>query len=134
KRALLALLLAFGVLLWLAALLLFSRVAEDSDDFARLQFWILLVNSIGVTVLVVLIGMNLTRLLRDLRRHVPGSRLKLRMITLLIALAVTPLIVVYLFSVAFINRGIDNWFDVDVERGLSEALELSQTSFDIERR
>ena len=37
KRALYTLLLGFGLLLWLAALLLFSRVAEDSDDFARLQ-------------------------------------------------------------------------------------------------
>jgi nitrogen fixation/metabolism regulation signal transduction histidine kinase len=127
-------LLAMGVLLWLAALLLFSRVAEDSDDFARLQDWILLVNSIGVTVLTVLIGVNLTRLIRDLRRHVPGSRLKLRMITLLVTLAVTPLVIVYMFSVAFINRGIDNWFDVDVERGLDDALALSQTALDVQRR
>src|SRR5690606_32305063 len=52
RRALWALLLAFGVVLWLAALLLFARVAEDSDDFARLQNWILLVNSLGVALLV----------------------------------------------------------------------------------
>src|SRR5690606_11517358 len=134
RRALWALLLAFGVVLWLAALLLFARVAEDSDDFARLQNWILLVNSLGVALLVTLIAVNLTRLLRDLRRHVPGSRLKLRMITLLVALAVTPLVIVYLFSVAFINRGIDNWFDVDVERGLDDALTLSQTALDLQRR
>src|SRR5690606_28954962 len=134
KRAVYTLLLAFGLLLWLAALLLFSRVAEDSDDFARLQVWILIVNSIGVAVLVTLIGVHLTRLLRELRRHVPGSRLKLRMITLLVSLAVTPLVIVYLFSVAFINRGIDNWFDVDVEQGLDDALALSQTALDVQRR
>ena len=134
KRAALVVLFAFGVLLWLAALLLFSRVAENSDDFARLQNWILLINSLGVSVLVVLIAVNLTRLIRDLRRHVPGSRLKLRMITLLVALAVTPLVVVYAFSVAFINRGIDNWFSVDVERGLNDALTLSQTAFDVQKR
>src|SRR5690606_6835725 len=134
RRALWALLLAFGVVLWLAALLLFARVAEDSDDFARLQNWILLVNSLGVALLIALIAVNLTRLLRDLRRHVPGSRLKLRMITLLVALAVTPLVIVYLFSVAFINRGIDNWFDVDVQRGLDDALTLSQIALDVEQR
>lgn len=133
KRALIVVLLAFGVLLWLTALLLFSRVAEDSDDFARLQNWILLVNSVGVAVLITLIAVNITRLVRQLRRHVPGSRLKLRMITLLVALAVTPLVIVYFFSVAFINRGIDNWFNVDVERGLDDALTLSQTTFDAQR-
>src|SRR5690606_39157048 len=134
KRAVYTLLLAFGVLLWLAALLLFSRVAEDSDDFARLQLWILIVNSIGVAVLVTLIGMNLTRLIKDLRRHVPGSRLKLRMITLLVSLAATPLVIVYLFSVQFVNRGIDNWFDVDVKRGLEDALALSQIALDFEKQ
>ena len=134
KRALYTVLLVFGVLLWLAALLLFSRVAEDSDDFARLKDWILIVNSAGLLVLVVLIGVHLRRLLRDLRRHVPGSRLKLRMITLLVTLAVTPLVIVYLFSVAFINLGIDNWFDVDVQRGLEDALTLSQTALEVEKR
>jgi PAS domain S-box-containing protein len=134
RRALFALLLALGVLLWLAALLLFTRIAENSDDFARLQNWILLINSLGVAVLVVLIGVNLVGLIRDLRHHVPGSRLKLRMITLLVALAVTPLVVVYVFSVAFINRGIDNWFSVDVERGLDNALTLSQTALDLQKR
>ncbi|HEU4618102.1 MAG TPA: ATP-binding protein [Gammaproteobacteria bacterium] len=134
KRALVWLLLSLGVLLWLAALLLFTRIAENSDDFARLQNWILLVNSIGVAVLVVAIAVNLVRLIRELRRHVPGARLKLRMITLLVALAVTPLVVVYFFSVAFINRGIDNWFSVDVEQGLDNALTLSQTALDLQKR
>ncbi len=134
KRALIALALLFGVLLWLAALLLFTRVAENSDDFARLQDWILLVNSIGIAVLIFLIGVNLVRLIRELRRHEPGSRLKLRMITLLVALAVTPLVVVYLFSVGFINKGIDNWFSVDVEQGLDNALTLSQTALDLQKR
>src|SRR5690606_5232269 len=134
KRDLYTVLLALGVLLWLAALLLFSRVAEDSDDFARLEIWILIVNSIGLAVLLVLIGVNLTHLIRDLRRHVPGSRLKLRMITLLVALAVTPLLIVYMFSVAFINRGIDNWFDVDLQRGLDDAITLSQSALEVETR
>ncbi|MBN1237919.1 MAG: HAMP domain-containing protein [Gammaproteobacteria bacterium] len=134
KKAFLTLVLVAGALLWLAALLLFSRVAENSDDFARWQNWVLLINSIGITALIVLISVNLTRLIRDLRRHVPGSRLKLRMITLLVALAVTPLLVVYVFSVAFINRGIDSWFSVDAEQGLENALTLSQTALDVQKR
>jgi nitrogen fixation/metabolism regulation signal transduction histidine kinase len=134
RRVLVILLLLLGVLLWLAALLLFTRIAENSDDFARLQNWILLVNSVGIAVLVALIAVNLVRLIRDLRRHVPGSRLKLKMIMLLVALAVTPLVVVYLFSVVFISRGIDNWFSVDVEQGLDNALTLSQTALDLQKR
>ncbi len=77
---------------------------------------------------------NLWQLVRDYRRHVPGSRLRARMVSLLVLVAVTPLVGVYIFSVEFINRGIDNWFSVDVEQGLSDALELGQTALDIQTR
>ena len=134
RRALYALLLIFGILLWIVALLLFSQVAENSDDFARYQFLILLINSIGVAVLVVLIGSNVIRLIRDYRRHVAGARLQARMVSLLVILAITPLVIVYIFSVEFINRGIDEWFDVDVEEGLDDALALSQSALDQQKR
>jgi nitrogen fixation/metabolism regulation signal transduction histidine kinase len=132
KRAAYTVALAFGTLLWLSVLLLFSQVAQNSDEFARLQPWILLVNVIGIAVLALLIVGNFVRLVADYRRHVPGSRLKARMMTMLVVLTVTPLLIVYTFAVQFINRGIDSWFDVDVAQGLENALELSQTAFDIQ--
>jgi nitrogen fixation/metabolism regulation signal transduction histidine kinase len=134
RSAFYGLLIVVGILLWLAALLLFSQVAENSDDFARYWNVILLINSIGVAVLVTLIVTNLIRLIRDYRRHVPGTRLKARMVGLLIVVAITPLAIVYIFSVQFINRGIDEWFSVDVERGLENALELSRTALELQRR
>jgi nitrogen fixation/metabolism regulation signal transduction histidine kinase len=133
KRALYAVLSLFGVLLWLSALMVFSQVAQNSEEFSRLQNWILVINSIGIGLLLLLISANLISLIRDYRRHVPGSRLKARMVALLVALAVAPLLAVYVFSVEFINRGIESWFDVDVEEGLSNALELSQTALDLQR-
>jgi PAS domain S-box-containing protein len=48
--------------------------------------------------------------------------------------AITPLVGVYIFSVEFINRGLDNWLSVDVEQGLGDALELGQTVLDIQTR
>ncbi|HLF12712.1 MAG TPA: HAMP domain-containing protein, partial [Gammaproteobacteria bacterium] len=134
KKALLGLLAVLGILLWLVALLLFTQVTENSDDFARRQDWILLINSIGIGVLIVLVVVNLTELIRDYRRHVPGSRLRARMVALLVMLAITPLVGVYVFSVEFINRGIDNWFSLDIEQGLENALQLGQTSLAIQTR
>ena len=134
RQVALTLLAIFGLLLWLAALLLFSQIAENSDDFSQALEWILPINTIGIGVLAVLIVLNIVRLFRDYRMHVPGVRLRTRMVLLLVVLAITPLIVVYLFSVAFINRGIDNWFSLDVEEGLGNALQLSQTALDIQRR
>ena len=134
RSAFLTLLAVLGILLWLVALLSFTRVTENSDEFAQRQYWILLINSIGITVLLALIVSNLWQLVRDYRRHVPGSRLRARMVSVLVMVAITPLVGVYIFSVEFINRGIDNWLNVDVEKGLGDALELGQTVLDIQTR
>jgi len=134
KSAFLALLAVAGILLWFTALLLFTRVTENSDDFARLKTWILPINSIGIAVLLVLTVVNVWQLIRDYRRQVPGSRLRARMVSVLALVAITPLVGVYIFSVEFINRGIDNWFNVDIEKGLANVLQLGQTALDIQAR
>ncbi len=118
--------------MWLTILLLFSQVAQNSEEFARLQPWILLINIAGIAVLLLLIIGNFVRLIRDYRRHVPGARLKARMMIMLVVLTVLPLLIVYTFAVQFINRGIDSWFDVDVAQGLNNALALSRTAFDLQ--
>jgi nitrogen fixation/metabolism regulation signal transduction histidine kinase len=134
RSVFLTLLAVLGIALWLIALLSFTRVTENNDDFAQRQTWILLINSVGIAVLLALIVRNLWQLLRDHRRHVPGSRLRARMVSVLVMVAITPLVGVYIFSVEFINRGIDNWLNVDVEKGLGDALELGQTVLDIQTR
>jgi PAS domain S-box-containing protein len=134
RSALLTLLAVLGILLWLIALLSFTRVTEPTDDFAQRYYWILLINIVGITVLLSLIVINLWQLVRDHRRHVPGSRLRARMISVLVMVAIPPLVGVYIFSVESINRGIDNWLNVDVERGMNDALELAKAALDIQTR
>ncbi len=134
KRVAITFALIVGVLVWFAALMLFSPLAQDSEDFSRALPWILLINLVGIALLLVLILASVLRLTRDYRKHVPGSRLKARMMILLVVLAVTPLVIVYAFAVQFINRGIDSWFQVDVEQGLSNALALSQTALNLQTR
>ena len=84
-------------------------------------------------LVAVLIG-NLTRLFRDYRRNVPGAKLKARMVGMFVGLAVLPLLVVFYFSIQFINRGIDSWFNVQVEEGLDNALTLSRAALEMQKR
>jgi PAS domain S-box-containing protein len=133
RTAFVTLLAVLGIGLWLIALLSFTRVTENTDDFAERLQWILLINTVGIAVLLSLIVSNLWRLVRDFRRHVPGSRLRARMIAVLVMVAITPLVGVYIFSVEFINRGLDNWLRVDVEKGMSDALELAQAVLAIQK-
>ena len=134
RSALLTLFAVLGILLWLTGLLSFTRVTENTADFARRLDWILLINTVGIAVLLTLIVINLWQLVRDYRRHVPGSRLRARMISVLVMVAITPLVGVYIFSVEFINRGIDNWLNVDVEQGMSDSLDLAKAALDIQTR
>jgi nitrogen fixation/metabolism regulation signal transduction histidine kinase len=134
KRASYTILAAIGVGLVLVALFLLSRTAQNSDDFDRLHNVILAINIAGVIVLFVFLVGNLARLLKEYRTHVPGAKLKARIVGMFVGLAVLPLLVVFYFSIQFINRGIDTWFSADVGEGLENALALSRAALEMQMR
>ena len=134
KRALYLLVATSGVGLALAALFLLTQTVQQSDDFDRLQNVILAINLAGGVLLIALLIGNLARLAREYRGNVPGAKLKARMVGMFVGLAVLPLLVVFYFSMQFINRGIDSWFNVEVEVGLDNALELSRAALELQKR
>ena len=117
-----------------SALLLLAKSVQHSSDFGRLQPWILLLNLIGVIGLTVLIARKIWQLVSDYRANVPGSRLTVRTVSTFGALVVIPLVIVYLFSLDFLNRGIDSWFRIEVKQGLNDALLLSRAAIDVRMR
>jgi nitrogen fixation/metabolism regulation signal transduction histidine kinase len=123
------------VVLWgavgVGALLLLAKSVQNSSAFDRLQPWILLLNITGVVALTVLLARKLWQLVRDYREHVPGSRLTARTVSIFGALVIAPLLIVYLFSLDFLNRGIDSWFKIEVKQGLSDALVLSGAALNL---
>ncbi len=134
KRTFYTLFAATGVGLALIALFLLSQTAQNSDEFNRLHNALLVINIAGVMILFVLLLGNIGRMIREYRTHVPGSKLKARIVMMFVGLAVLPLIVVFYFSMQFINRGIDTWFNVEVEDGLTNALDLTDAVLDIRQR
>jgi nitrogen fixation/metabolism regulation signal transduction histidine kinase len=129
RRGLIA--LALWGIVGLGALLLLAKSVQNSTEFGRLQPWILLLNVIGVFALVVLLVRRIWQLVRDYRRHVPGSRLTARTVTIFGVLVVAPLLIVYFSSLEFLNRGIDSWFRVEIRQGLKDALVLSRSALDL---
>jgi nitrogen fixation/metabolism regulation signal transduction histidine kinase len=121
----------WGVLGLGALLLLLAKSVQNSSEFGRLQPWILLLNIAGVLTLTVLLVRKLWQLVRDYRHHVPGSRLTARTVIIFGALVVAPLLIVYLSSLEFLNRGIDSWFRVEVRQGLKDALVLSRSALEL---
>ncbi|MDG1462011.1 MAG: HAMP domain-containing protein, partial [Gammaproteobacteria bacterium] len=123
-------LVAFALLLSLLAIFLLGQTTQQSAEFGRLQGTILAANFVSAAVLFGLIVANLIRLSKELRHHESGARLKARMVYAFVGLAILPMLLVYFFAVQFLNQGIEAWFDVKVERGLGDALELSRSALD----
>ena len=127
-------LIALWVLVSGGLLLLLALAVQNSQRFSQLQAWILLLNAIAVVTVSVLLARKVIELVRAFRAGVPGSRLTARTVAIFGSLVIAPLIIVYLFSLEFLNRGIDSWFKVEIKQGLSDALELSKSAMDVRMR
>ncbi|MDX1655621.1 MAG: HAMP domain-containing protein, partial [Candidatus Competibacteraceae bacterium] len=121
-------------LLLLSVLVLMSQATENSARFSQIYSWLLLSATAGLGLLTVLILYHLYRLVHQYRNRQPGARLTLRLMVMFALIAVAPVGVVYYFSLQFLQRGIDSWFDVRVEAALEDALELSRTAMDLRMR
>jgi nitrogen fixation/metabolism regulation signal transduction histidine kinase len=120
--------------LLLVILILMGRATTNSAKFGQMYAWLLVLSTLGFGALTLLIVYNLFELIRLYRHRIPGSRLTLRLASIFAVLAITPVALVYGFSLHFLQRGIDSWFNVQVDRGLEDALELSRTALDLRMR
>ena len=126
--------IAVVVVLLLTSLYLMSVATHNSLLFGRLYSLLLGINLIATILLVILIGKSVWHLIQQYRQGKTGSRLTTRLVVMFVVLSVTPVSVVYYFSLDFLQRGIDSWFDVRVENALNDALELSKTSLGVRTR
>lgn len=118
------------IVLLIASLYLMSGATHNSAHFSQ-QFSILLgINALATILLVGLITKNLVTLVKQYRQREVGSRLTAKLVIMFVILSVTPVSIVYYFSLDFLQRGIDSWFDVRVEEALSDSLELSKASLE----
>ena len=124
---------ALGLIL-LGSTYLMSNATQDSARFGELYSALLAINAVALIGLGALIARNLYHLLHQARERRPGARLTVRMVIVFVVLSVTPVTIVYYFSLQFLHRGIDSWFDVRIERALDDALDLSRTALGVRMR
>ncbi len=89
----------------LSSLLMMSKTLQNSELFDRFYLALLLFNTLGLVSLSILIILNLKRLIHQLKNRVIGSRMTVRIVILFSLLSVTPVLVVYYFSLDFLHRG-----------------------------
>ena len=119
-------LLSFIVL----SLQLLSSAIQDTSQLSEHYSLLLLGNGVGTIILLLLVGINIVSLVGRLRKREAGSRLTTRMVLLFIVLSLVPAGTVFYFSMTFLHKSIDSWFNVELEGAMEDALELSHASLD----
>ena len=116
----------FGFIL--LSLQLMSSSTQESSELSEMHSWLLVINTLGSITLLALVVVNAWSLVRELKKKEAGSSLTTRMVSLFVLLALAPAAIVFYFSVQFLHQGIDSWFNVEIDRAMDDALELSQSS------
>jgi nitrogen fixation/metabolism regulation signal transduction histidine kinase len=116
------------------ALDLMSDAVQNSEELSRAFVPLLFLVLLGLGILVLMVVVNVVKLVRRYRSQAAGSRLTGRIVILFVLISLLPVGVVYYYSLGFLLRGIDSWFDVEIDRAMEDAIELNQASLDLNKR
>ncbi|MCF6281853.1 MAG: ATP-binding protein [Candidatus Polarisedimenticolaceae bacterium] len=125
---------ALLLLLLLSSLHLMTNAVQNSAELSRYFIPLLIINLVGLVILLLLIGFNLVRLIRQYLKHRAGSRLTVRLVVLFAMISLAPVSIVYYYSQGFLRGGIDSWFDVQIDQAMDDALALSKASLALNQR
>ena len=116
------------ILLFTLSFLIIKSLSED--DAGQLQFWITIIGGLGIVILVFFLITNCYLLYRQYKRNEIGSKLTSKLVVIFFFLTVVPFSLIYFFAIEFLNKGVDNWFDVRVEQTVKDSILLSKTALE----
>jgi two-component system, NtrC family, nitrogen regulation sensor histidine kinase NtrY len=92
-------------------------------------FAVVNVNIILLLALVLLVLRNLVKLYYERRSKIIGSRFRTKLVIAFFGLSLTPCVLLVLVASGLINKSINNWFNVSVERSLEDSLEVARNYY-----
>jgi nitrogen fixation/metabolism regulation signal transduction histidine kinase len=113
-----------------ALLYLLSSSGANTEVFSVNYYSLLGLTGLLALGLMGLIGYQLWRLRIKLKSKVFGAKLTLRLVIFFTMIAVLPGILIYAVSVQFLDKSIESWFDVRVEKALEGGLNLGRSGLD----
>ncbi len=119
------------VALGIALIILLFQASSNNAFFGQHYPWLFGVGIALTAGLLGLIGYQVLMLVRKLRARVFGAKLALRLMAVFALMAIIPGGLVYAISVQFLNRSIDSWFDVPVDKAMEGALNLGKGALEV---
>ena len=121
--------LAFALLIFFA-LYLAGSGDEIGPRFVPWAPWLVAAAGLALGTLLGLLCKRALGLYREWRQAAPGAGLRMRLFGLLLVLALPPWILLYGFSLRFLNSAIDSWFRVEVEQALEAARSIARDALE----
>jgi two-component system, NtrC family, nitrogen regulation sensor histidine kinase NtrY len=125
ERRLALLLTISAVAAGLATYWVISRAPPYGPDVGTVLI-LLNLDLVLLLLLGVVIARRLVQLVLQLRQGSAGSRLHTRLVLLFSGVAVTPAIIVAVFSVFFLSSGLENWFSERVRNALENSMNVAE--------
>lgn len=113
----------------LALLMLLAQASNNTNELAHYYWWLAGLNGVVALGLLGLITAQILRLRQRVKARVFGATLALRLVLMFTAVTVLPGLLVYTASLRFLNRSIETWFNVKVDKALDRSLNLGYTAF-----
>lgn len=107
-------------------LFLLASASENTDFFDKNYSWLVGLNVLVASALLILVVWMLIRLYKRYKRGKFGSRLMTKLVVLFALMGILPGAIIYVVSVQFVSRSIESWFDVRVESALDSGVKLGQ--------
>lgn len=111
-------------------LYLLATAGANTEFFERRYRWLIVFIVAFLIFLIGVVVFLLWRLRRRLKTGIFGSRLAARLLIVFSLMAILPGALIYSVSVQFLEKSIESWFDVKVDRALEGGLTLGQTMLD----
>jgi len=129
------LLLIFVILITVGILTFIeTRITNFGGDLPLsstiLMFILINTNLLLLLALLLLVFRNLAKLYYEKKNNIFGSKIKTRLITSFIILALLPTTVLFFFSIHFISASTAFWFNAPVEQTLNSSLAVGQKLYE----
>lgn len=125
QRRLAFLLAALSIGAGIATVALMTDTAAIREQADSLR-WLLILDGILLILLSVVVARRVINLWRARQRGSAGAGLQGRLVMLFALIAVTPAVLVAVFSYSFLNFGLEAWFNERVSKALRESVGVTQ--------
>ena len=123
-----------GVLVVMLSYFLQRDVAEvprSGSIASSLGFFLLInLNIIVVMVLVFLVAKNIITLVLDRKRKILGSKLRTRLVTAFVGLALVPTVLLFLVAKGILESVLQGWFSPQIQASVDGALAVAKFHYD----